>query len=447
MTIPAVSEAAKIIDGLLQLHPKGFDLSLDRITRLLERLGNPHLRLPPVIHVAGTNGKGSVVAFSRAILEAAGLSVHVHISPHLVNWHERYRIGVKGGPGRLVDDAVFASALRRVADANAGETITVFEILTAVTFVLFSEQPADVAIIEVGLGGRFDATNVIPKPAVSVLMPISLDHQAYLGDRVELIAAEKAGIMKRGAPVVIGHQEFNAAREVLIATAERLGCPLSVFGQDFSAHEEMGRLIYQDDGGLSDIALPRLPGRHQYGNAAAAIRAVRMAGFEVTEAMMDEGMATVEWAGRLQRLTEGHLVSKAPPGSELWLDGGHNPGAGEVIAEAMAGFEERQPRPLYMIVGMINTKEPVGYFRAFKDLARKVYTVPIRNSEAAIDALALGVSAAEAGLSASATSSVAQALTQIRADLKPDDTPPRILIGGSLYLAGDVLLENGTPPR
>lgn len=264
MTLPATSEAAKIIDDLLTLHPKGFDLSLDRITRLLDRLGNPHLRLPPVIHVAGTNGKGSVVAFSRALLEAAGFSVHVHISPHLVNWHERYRIGVQGGPGQLVDDALLADALRRVADANVGEKITVFEILTAVTFVLFSEQPADVAIIEVGLGGRFDATNVIPKPAVSVVMPISLDHQAYLGDRVELIAAEKAGIMKRGAPVVIGHQEFEAAREVLIATAERLGCPLSVFGQDFSAHEEMGRLIYQDDTGLSDIALPRLPGRHQY---------------------------------------------------------------------------------------------------------------------------------------------------------------------------------------
>ncbi len=447
MTLPTTSEAAKIIDGLMELHPKGFDLSLDRITRLLDRLGNPHLKLPPVIHVAGTNGKGSVVAFSRALLEAAGLSVHVHISPHLVNWHERYRIGVKGGPGQLVDDALFADALRRVAEANAGEKITVFEILTAVTFVLFSEQPADVAIIEVGLGGRFDATNVIPKPAVSVIMPISLDHQAYLGDRVELIAAEKAGIMKRGAPVVIGHQEFEAAREVLVATAERLGCPYSLFGQDFSAHEEMGRLIYQDDTGLSDIALPRLPGRHQYANAAAAIRAVRMAGFEVTEAMMDRAMTTVEWAGRLQRLTEGTLVDKAPRGAEIWLDGGHNPGAGEVIAEAMAGFEERQSRPLYLIIGMINTKEPVGYFRAFHDLARKVFTVPIRNSDAAIDPLALAVSAAEGGLQATATSSVVQALDQIRAQLRPDEPPPRILIGGSLYLAGDVLADNGTPPR
>nr|WP_316651041.1 folylpolyglutamate synthase/dihydrofolate synthase family protein [uncultured Gellertiella sp.] len=447
MTVPALGEAAKIIDALMALHPKGFDLSLDRITRLLERLGNPHLKLPPVIHVAGTNGKGSVVAFSRALLEAAGLSVHVHISPHLVNWNERYRIGVRGGPGQLVEDAMFADALRRVADANGGEKITVFEILTAVTFVLFSEQPADVVILEVGLGGRFDATNVVPKPAVSVIMPISLDHQAYLGDRVELIAAEKAGIMKRGSPVVIGHQEFDAAREVLIATAERLGCPHSVFAQDFSAHEEMGRLIYQDETGLSDLPLPRLPGRHQYGNAAAAIRACRAAGFEITEAVMEKAMLSVEWAGRLQRLHDGALVARAPQGAEIWLDGGHNPGAGEVIAEAMAGFEERQSRPLFLIIGMINTKEPVGYFAAFKDIARKVFTVPIRNSDAAIDPLALAVSAAEAGLTASAVSSVGQAFEAIRELQKPGEPAPRILIGGSLYLAGDVLSDNGTPPR
>ena len=447
MTAPVTSEAARIIDALMELHPKGFDLSLDRITRLLDRLGNPHLRLPPVIHVAGTNGKGSVVAFSRALLEAAGLSVHVHISPHLVNWHERYRIGVKGGPGRLVEDALFADALSRVAAANAGEKITVFEILTAVTFVLFSEQPADVAIIEVGLGGRFDATNVIPKPAACVIMPISLDHQAYLGDSVELIAAEKAGIMKRGVPVVIGHQEFEAAREVLIATAERLGAPHSVYGQDFSAHEEMGRLIYQDENGLSDIPLPRLPGRHQYANAAAAIRAVRAAGFDVSEAMMEKAMLSVEWAGRLQRLTEGKLVAAAPAGSEIWLDGGHNPGAGEVIAEAMAGFEERQSRPLHLVIGMINTKEPVGYFRAFKDIARSVHTVPIRNSDAAIDPVALAQSAAEAGLKASPVDSVAAALAAIAASAAPGDPAPRILIGGSLYLAGDVLADNGTPPR
>ncbi|OJU69164.1 MAG: bifunctional folylpolyglutamate synthase/dihydrofolate synthase [Rhizobiales bacterium 63-7] len=442
----SMSEAAREIEALLALHPKGFDLSLERVTRLLETLGNPQDRLPPVIHVAGTNGKGSVTAFCRALLEAAGLSVHVHTSPHLVNWHERYRIGRKGEPGQLVEDAVFADAVRRVAAANGGQQITVFEILTAVTFLLFSEQPADVAIIEVGLGGRFDATNVMKSPAVSVIMPISLDHQAYLGDSVELIAAEKAGIMKRGVPVVIGQQEFEAARAVLIETAERLGCPLQVFGQDFLAFEQYGRLVYQDESGLSDLPLPRLPGRHQYANAAAAIRAVRSAGFSLTDTEIEAAMRSVEWPARLQRLTDGALVAEAPEGAEVWLDGGHNPGAGEVIAEALAGFEEKQSRPLFLIVGMINTKDPIGYLRAFVGLAEYVFTVPIRNSDVGIDPVALASSAYDAGLVAEPVSSVAEALAGIRRLSKPDKAAPRILIGGSLYLAGDVLADNGTPP-
>ncbi|MGV1838299.1 bifunctional folylpolyglutamate synthase/dihydrofolate synthase [Rhizobium rhizogenes] len=443
----AVSEAAQEIDKLMGLHPKGYDLSLDRITRLLDILGNPQNKLPPVIHVAGTNGKGSVTAFCRALLEAGGYSVHVHTSPHLVNWHERYRIGVKGGRGELVADAVFAEVLRRIADANGGEKITVFEILTAATFTLFAEHPADAAVIEVGLGGRFDATNVISDPAVSVIMPISLDHQPYLGDRVELIAAEKAGIMKAGRPVVIGHQDYDAALDVLISTAERLRCPTAVFGQDFSAHEEYGRLVYQDEFGLGDLPLPRLPGRHQYGNAAAAIRAVKAAGFTVTEAMMEKAMISVEWPGRLQRLTEGELLQHAPEGAEIWVDGGHNPGAGEVIAEAMASFEERQPRPLFLIIGMINTKDPVGYFKAFTGLAEKVYCVPIRGSEAMIDPVILANSAYDAGLVAEPMSTVRQALDEIRELAVPNMPAPRILIGGSLYLVGDVLADNGTPPK
>ncbi|MBD9374455.1 bifunctional folylpolyglutamate synthase/dihydrofolate synthase [Rhizobium sp. ARZ01] len=441
-----MTEAGREIEKLLALHPKGFDLSLDRITRLLSALGDPHKRLPPVIHVAGTNGKGSVTAFSRSILEAAGLSVHVHTSPHLVNWHERYRLGRKGGRGAFVSDPVLADAVRRVAEANGGEKITVFEILTAVTFLLFAEHPADVAIIEVGLGGRFDATNVIEKPAVSVIMPIALDHQAYLGDRVELIAAEKAGIMKKGAPVVIGHQREDAARDVLVATAERLSCPHAVYGQDFLAYEEFGRMVYQDEFGLFDLPPPKLPGRHQFANAAAAIRAVKATGLPVTERAIERGLISVEWPGRLQRLTVGVLAKAAPESSEIWVDGGHNPGAGVVIAETMATFEERDPRPLFLVIGMINTKDPVGYFDAFRGIAERVFTVPIRASDAGIDPVVLASDAMDAGLEAEPVSSVAEALHAIGRIVEDDAVAPRILIGGSLYLVGDVLADNGTPP-
>jgi dihydrofolate synthase/folylpolyglutamate synthase len=351
--------ADREIENLLALHPKGFDLSLDRISRLLDRLGNPQDRLPPVIHIAGTNGKGSCAAFSRALLEAAGYRVHVHTSPHLVHWHERYRLAAEGG-GRFVEDAVFADAIARVARANGGETITVFEILTAVTFLLFSEHPADAAVIEVGLGGRFDATNVIPNPAVSVIMPVSLDHQAYLGDRVELIAAEKAGIIKGGCPVVVGAQESETALAVLVETAERLGCPVSVYGQDFLAYGENGRLVYQDEDGLMDLQPPRLPGRHQFANAAAAIAAVKAAGFNIEARAAEKAMSDVAWPGRMQKLTQGRLVDLAPEGAEIWLDGGHNPGAGVVVAEAMAEQEEKSPRPLFLISGMISTKDQSG---------------------------------------------------------------------------------------
>ncbi|AZO35356.1 MAG: bifunctional folylpolyglutamate synthase/dihydrofolate synthase [Mesorhizobium sp.] len=435
--------AEREIEHLMTLHPKGFDLSLDRVTRLLERLGNPQDRLPPVIHIAGTNGKGSCAAFSRALLEAAGHLVHVHTSPHLVNWHERYRLAAEGG-GKLVEDDVFAEAIARVAEANGGQKITVFEILTAVTFVLFSEHPAEAAIIEVGLGGRFDATNVIKRPAVSVIMPISMDHEAYLGDRVELIAAEKAGIMKRGCPVVIGAQESETALQVLIETAERLDCPTFVYGQDFLAFEENGRMVYQDEDGLMDLPLPRLPGRHQYANAAAAIAAVKAAGFEIGHRAAERAMTHVAWPARMQKLTQGKLVDLAPKGAEIWLDGGHNPGAGIVIAEALAEQEEKNPRPLVLISGMINTKDQTGYFSAFKGLARHVYTVPVSNSDAGVPNDELALRAEEAGLSAEPVSSVASALMLLRDSW--DGPAPRILIGGSLYFAGAVLAENGTPP-
>lgn len=439
-----MSKATRLIERLSELHPKGFDLSLDRIRRLLEPLGTPQEWMPPVIHIAGTNGKGSASAFCRALLEAAGLNVHVHTSPHLVNWHERYRLGAPAG-GRLVEDDVLAEALQRVADANAGQKITVFELLTATMFLLFTEHPADAAILEVGLGGRFDATNIISKPAVSLIMPVSLDHQAFLGDRVELIASEKAGIIKPGAPVVIGHQEWEAARDVLIDTAERLGCPLQVYGQDFLAYEERGRLVYQDEDGLLDLPLPRLRGRHQLTNAAAAIAAVKAAGFNVSLNAVQTAMQSVMWPARLQQLASGPLVDLAPEGSEIWLDGGHNPDAAVVIAEALAGAEERHPRQLILITGMINTKDQAGYFRAFNGMARHVYTVPITSSDAGVSPDALAAEAMEAGIPAEPISSVGSALSLLR-ETWDDEVAPRILICGSLYLAGDVLAANDMAP-
>ena len=441
----ATLTADREIEHLMRLHPKGFDLSLDRISRLLEKLGNPHDHMPPVIHVAGTNGKGSCVAFTRAILEAQGLLVHTHTSPHLVNWHERYRLAADGG-SRLVDDATLAEAVARVASANDGEKITVFEILTAVGFVLFAEHPADVVVMEVGLGGRFDATNVIARPAASVIMPVSLDHEAYLGDRIELIAMEKAGIIKPGCPVIVGAQPHDEAQEVLIDTAERLDCPILIYGQDFLAFEEHGRMVYQDEDGLMDLPLPHLPGRHQIANAAAAIAAVKAAGFSPPETAVERAMETVFWPGRMQRLPHGRLVDLAPPGAEIWLDGGHNPGAGLVIAEALAEQEHRDPRPLLLITGMINTKDQTGYFSAFKGLVKHVYTVPVTASDAGVDSAELAARAEAAGLSAEPVGSVANALMLLRDTWGEMDAPPRILICGSLYLAGAVLAENGTPP-
>ncbi len=438
-------KADAVIERLMQLHPKGFDLSLDRIRGLLEKLGNPHLNLPPVIHIAGTNGKGSASAFCRALLEAGGFGVHVHTSPHLVNWHERYRLAAPGG-GKYVTDDVLADAIERVEVANGGQHITVFEILTAVAFVLFSEHPADVVILEVGLGGRFDATNVINDPAVSLIMPISIDHQSYLGDKVELIAAEKAGIIKKNCPVVISFQPFDAAREVLISTADRLDCPLSVYGQDFLAFEEHGRMVFQNEDGLIDLPLPRLLGRHQLSNAAAAIEAVQMAGFTITDKAAEKALMVVDWPARMQRLTHGALFDLAPAASEIWLDGGHNPGAGVVIAETLGDLEERSTRPLFLITGMINTKDPVGYFEAFAGMARHVFTVPIPSSDVGIANDELAIAAQKAGLSAEPVHSVANALKILRDTWAPDETPPRILIGGSLYLAGEVLRDNGTPP-
>lgn len=434
--------AADEIDKLMGLHPKGFDLSLGRIKRLMERLGNPQEKLPPVIHIAGTNGKGSCAAFCRAILEAHGKSVHVHTSPHLVRWHERYRIA-----GKLVDDATLTDAIKRVAHANNGEHITVFEILTAVMFVLFAEHRADVAIVEVGLGGRADATNIIENPAATVIMPIGLDHIAYLGDTVEKIAIEKGGIIKRNVPLIIGAQPYASARDILEDMAYKRNAPAKIYGQDFHAYEEHGRLVFQSDVGLSDLPLPALPGRHQFANAAAAIMAVCAAGFDPDDNELEAAMNNVEWPARMQPLGAGPLTALAPEDSEFWLDGGHNPDAGVACAEYLAVREEAVGRPIFMICGMINTKDSVGYFRPYNGLVRRVLTVPVPSSDAGVDPVVLADQASEAGLTAEVASNVGDAISRLTKQLDQAEPAPRILICGSLYLAGDVLRDNLTPPE
>jgi dihydrofolate synthase / folylpolyglutamate synthase len=433
-----------LIARFLALHPKVIDLSLGRVKRLLAALGHPERRLPPVIHVAGTNGKGSTIAFMRAILEAAGLRVHVYTSPHLVRFHERIRLAAPGG-GHFVDEDKLVSALRICEATNAGEPITVFEMTTAAAFRLFADHPADVLLLEVGLGGRFDATNVVDQPLATVVTPVSLDHAEYLGRNVALIAAEKAGIFKSGRPAIIAPQEAETAA-VLSAAAETAGAVPMVGAQDFGVHEEGGRLVYQDGDGLIDLPLPRLAGRHQQINAGTAIAALRASGYgRLRTSVMEAGILSADWPGRLQRLARGRLPSLAPNGAELWLDGGHNPDGGRVIAAAMAEFEEKSPAPLVLIVGMLGTKDAHGFLSPFAGLARELLAVPIGSQLAARPAQEVAAIAQEVGLAASAQTSVEAALAALCDTAW--ERPPRILIAGSLYLAGDVLAANGTLPQ
>jgi dihydrofolate synthase / folylpolyglutamate synthase len=432
-----------IIARLLTLHPKRIDLSLDRILRLLGALGHPERRLPPVIHVAGTNGKGSAIAFMRAILEAAGRVVHVYTSPHLVRFNERFRLGAPGG-GKLVADEALAAALQECERANSGEPITVFEIETAAAFLLFSRHPADVVLLEVGLGGRLDATNVIERPLACAITPISMDHMEFLGDTLEKIAAEKAAILKRGVPAAIAPQ-VHAVLAVIEREGKRVRAPLRVAGEHWSVHEERGRLVYQDDDGLLDLPVPKLNGRHQIGNAGVAIATLRASGLALPLAAFETGIAKAEWPARMQLLTHGALKALAPAESELWLDGGHNTEGGRAIAAALGDLEERVPRPLVLIVGMLSTKDSAGFLRNFAGIARRVIAVPIPRQDKSVPAESLVDVARSAGIPAESRDSVEAALAAIvRLGLEP---PPRILITGSLYLAGEVLARNGTPPE
>jgi dihydrofolate synthase/folylpolyglutamate synthase len=430
-----------ILARLLALHPKRIDLSLDRMWRILDALGHPERKLPPVIHVAGTNGKGSTVAFMRAMLEAAGRSVHVYTSPNLVRLNERFRLGRSGG-GVLVGDDELAATLAECERANGDQPITVFEIETAAGLLLFSRHPADVLLLEVGLGGRLDATNVVERPLASVITPVSIDHVDFLGDTLEKIATEKAAILRRGVPAVISRQT-EGPLSVIMARGEEVGAPLHVAGQDWVAGEERGRLVYQDTDGLLDLPPPRLFGRHQFDNAGTAIAALRAARLKLPAAAFEQGVVAADWPARMQRLATGTLPPRAPAGSELWLDGGHNADGGRTIAGALADLEERVSRPLVLIVGMLSSKDAEGFLRNFAGLARALIAVPI-GQEKGIAPEALAATARRVGLTAQSAPSVEEALEMVCAlELEP---PPRVLITGSLYLAGAVLAENGTLP-
>jgi dihydrofolate synthase/folylpolyglutamate synthase len=431
-----------ILARLLALHPKRIDLSLDRIQRLLTALGNPERRLPPAIQVAGTNGKGSTIAFMRAALEAAGKRVHVYTSPNLVRVNERFRIGHAGG-GQLIGDAQLGEALAECEAKNAGAPITVFEMETAAAFLLFSHYPADLALLEVGLGGRLDATNVLEHPLASVITRISLDHRDFLGETLTAIAAEKAGILKQSVPAAVAGQPREALA-VIERQAARVRAPLKISGEDWTATEERGRLVYQDEDGLLDLPAPKLYGRHQFENAGTAIAALRASGLRLPAAAYEAAMVRVEWPARMQRLSQGRLVQLAPPESEVWLDGGHNADGGQAIAAALADLEERVSRPVVLIVGMLATKDCAGFLKNFTGLARRVITVPI-HQEKTVPAGELAAVAGKLGIPALARDDLENAMAVAgHLGLHP---APRILITGSLYLAGEVLAANGTPPE
>ncbi len=434
---PAAAEAAAAVaaalDRLSRLHPKIIDLSLDRVLRLLAALGDPHLRLPPAIHVAGTNGKGSTVAFLRAMLEAAGWRVHAYISPHLVRFNERIRLA-----GALIGDAALAEVLARCEAANDGQPITYFEITTAAAFLAFAEVPADAVLLETGLGGRLDATNVLDRPAVTVITRISIDHTHYLGDGIAAIAGEKAGILKPGMPCVVGPQPAPEALATLRARAAAVGAPLVEHGRDWEVVAEPDGFVLHGAAGGRRWPLPALPGTHQVVNAATAMVALdRLTALPVPAAAMAAGLAAVEWPARLQRLTRGPLAAALPPGWELWLDGGHNDSAGEVLAAWAAGLDRR---PLHLVVGMLETKDAGAFLRPLAPFAASLRTVAIPGAAASLSAAALAATARSAGFEdAAPAGSVAEAVAGQAA--RPG--PAQVLICGSLYLAGAVLAENG----
>lgn len=431
--------STRLLADLKNLHPRLIDLSLGRIERLLAKLGDPHKSLPPVIHVAGTNGKGSTTAFLKAILQAAGHRVHVYTSPHLVRFHERICLAGNDGLSRPINEAQLVDVLTRTQAMNDGDDITQFEITTAAALLAFAETPADAVILEVGLGGRLDATNVIEKPAMTLITPVAMDHADKLGDTLAKIAGEKAGIIKPGIPVVVSRQEPEAFT-VIEDRAHSLGSPIHAFGREFDAYEQNGRLIVQSETGVIDLPLPGLVGRHQIVNAGTVVAALRLlsdAGLTVPENALEIGVGAVSWPARMQRIEADAFREVIGPGTEIWLDGGHNPAAGLALAQTLADLDERAPKPVELIVGMMGLKDAEGFLANFRGLARRVTAVPVPQAqENPLPANEIVRAAQAVGFEAEEASDVTTAIGSIESR---DSSAKRILICGSLYLAGSVL--------
>ena len=419
-----------VLERLGRLHPKLIDLSLGRVEQLLAALDNPQEKLPPVIHVAGTNGKGSTIATLRACLEAGGYRVHAYISPHLVRFHERIRLA-----GQLIEEEALIALLEECERANGGTPITYFEITSAAAFLAFARTRADIVLLETGLGGGLDATNVVRRPAVTAITPISLDHQAFLGDTIAQIAGEKAGILKPGVPAVIGPQP-EEAEAVIEGRAVGLGAPLFRWRHEWRCAATGAGMRFAGRRWRLDLPVSSLPGAHQIANAGVAIACLeQLPSLPLPPEAVTAGLRRIEWPARLQRLTRGPLVELLSSGWELYLDGGHNPGAGAVLAEFVAGWRDR---PLYLVVGMLNTKDSAGFLGPLAPHTQALAAVTIPGEQNPLPAEAIATAAHTVGINASTAPSVDAALARFMLD----STSGRVLICGSLHLAGTVLAQN-----
>ncbi len=437
-----------VLERLTLLHPKSIDLSLGRIKRVLAALGHPELRLPPIVHIAGTNGKGSVGALMRAMLSAAGYKVQAYTSPHLVNFRERVRLST----GIIAEDQLIGH-LEACERASVDDLITFFEVTTAAAFLAFANDPADILLLEVGLGGRLDATNLFERPRLTVITPVSLDHQGFLGDDLTSIAGEKAGVLKKSVTCVVGPQPDEALAAIRNRAAD-VGAPLVEAGRDWFANEIDGRLVFQTGTSQSAYPVPALPGHHQIGNAGIALACldqlarpdqVKSPGhpesFKISGAARADGLLNATWPARLQKLTGGALHAALADGSELWLDGGHNPAAAAELATTIQAWNTQNPRPLYLVTGMMRTKGVASFLAPFAVLKPKVFAVPVAVEKTTHPPQHIAAAASELGLENECHDNVKDAV----ASIAKSEAPVRILICGSLYLAGHVLREYGPP--